>query len=205
VAIFGLRNASAAETSQLLKEFFKEIPSWGRLGQVIVVPDSRLNALIVHGSRAGRDVVREILTVLDSGDNTAQAAWNTPRIVPVKRTSAARILEVLRTVYATQLSSGGGRRQQIDIPEGVDKDVADVLEQINAAAAGPLLTLEADKATNSIIVLGPPQLAEEVTALIGQLDTGAAEAAARGIRVISLKNIRSELIQEVLEGFQPSQ
>ena len=205
VAIFGLRNAGATETSQLLKAFFKEIPSWGRLGQVIVVPDSRLNALVVHGSRAGRDVVREILTVLDSGEGAAQAAWNTPRIVPVKRASAARILRVLTTVYETQLSSGGGRRQQIDIPEGVDKDVADVLEQINAAASGPLLTLEADEVTNSIIVLGPPQLAEEVTNLIGQLDAGAADAATRGIRVISLKNIRSELLQEVLEEFQPTE
>ncbi len=205
VAIFGLRNASAAEASQLLKQFFEEIPTWGRIGQVVVVPDSRLNALVVHGSRAGRQVVREILTVLDSGESAAQAAWNTPRIVPVQRASAARILKVLQTVYSTQLSSGGGRRQQINIPEGVDKDVAEVLEQINAAASGPLLTLEVDEATNSLIVLGPPQLADEVTALIGQLDAGAADAAARGIRVISLQNIRSDVLQEVLEGFRGSQ
>jgi type II secretory pathway component GspD/PulD (secretin) len=204
VAIFGLRNASAVDTAQLLEKFFKEIPTWGRLGNVIVVPDARLNAVIVHASRPGREAVREILSVLDAGDDDSRTKFNKPRIVPVLHSSAARILTILQTLYETQLTSGAGRRKPIDIPSGVDADVAAILEQLNASSAGPLLTLEVDMATNTIIILGPQSLAEEVTNLIGQLDQRADQDGTRGIRVISLKNMRSELLGEVLNELQAS-
>ena len=198
VAIYGLRNASAVDTAQLLREFFKEVPTWGRLGKVIVVPEQRLNAIVVHANQSGRAVVKDILTVLDADDDDSRTKFNTPRIVQVHYSAANRIIKVLQSIYKTQLTSGAGRRKQIDIPEGVDSDVAAVLEQLNASSAGPLLTLEVDETTNSIIVLGPPQLAEEVTGLIGQLDQRTQQADTRGIRVISLKNIRSELLSDVL-------
>jgi len=205
VAIFGLRNASAVDTARLLKDFFGELPTWGRIGKVIVVPDARLNALVVYASKSGREVVQEILAILDDGEGESRARLDEPRIIPVKNSSANRILSVLQTIYKTQLNSGAGRRKQIDIPTGVDPDVAAVLEQLNASSAGPLLTLEVDETTNSIIILGPRQLAEHVTSLIGQLDRGADQADARGIRVISLKNIRSELLSDVLRQLRPTE
>ncbi len=42
---------------------------------------------------------------------------NQPVIVPIRNTDANRVLTILNSLYRTQLSSGGGRKQ-VSIPEG---------------------------------------------------------------------------------------
>ena len=73
--------------------------------------------------------------------------------------------------------------------------------QFNAAAAGPLLTLDVDETTNSIVVRAPDELLREIKAFVQQLDSQATDPINRGVRVIRLQNSKSDRMQEVLQQF----
>jgi hypothetical protein len=87
----------------------------------------------------------------------------------------------------------------MDIPEGISREVASLLRQINAAASGPLLTLEVDSVTNSIVVLAPNQLSAEVESLIRQLDENARNNDSRDIGIVTLKGTNVQQIEDALE------
>jgi hypothetical protein len=74
-----------------------------------------------------------------------------------------------------------------------------MLQQMNAAAAGPLLTLQVDQVTNSIVILAPGQLGEEVVELVQQLDQKAEAEDARRIGIVPLKSANVEQLEEALE------
>ena len=164
-----------------------------------MVADERLNAVIVHGRPADRAVIGELLRVLDSSNVPDSLANARPRIVQVEYLEAERVLELLEGVYETQLKTGGDSRAEMDIPDGISTEVASLLRQINAAAAGPLLTLEVDSVTNSIVVLAPNQLSAEVEALIQQLDQNARENDSRDIGIVTLKGTNVQQIEDALE------
>ena len=94
---------------------------------------------------------KELLRILDTSDLPGPLSVAHPELLPLKNTQAKRVLAILENVYKTQLTSGGGRKP-VPIPKGVSSDVASVLQQINAAAAGPLLTLDVDETTNAIVM-----------------------------------------------------
>ncbi len=86
-------------------------------------------------------------------------------MIAIENTNAKRVLDSVREIYKTQLSSDGGRRA-MPIPEGVSVEVANILQQINAASTGPLLTVSLDAMTNSLLVRAPPELSTEVVDFI---------------------------------------
>ena len=199
-AVFRLRNAGARSVSQLLTKLFEQMPETtrGSLGRVSLVADDRMNAIVVHGRPADRSVLGQLLNVLDTDNADDSLANAVPEIVAVKNTNAERILEILQTVYQSQLERGG-QTEEVEIPEGIDSEVASVLRQINAATAGPLLTLEVDSVTNSIIVLAPKLLGEQVARVIGRLDAAAKTDDTRSVQIIPLTGVKSEILQDAIE------
>jgi type II secretory pathway component GspD/PulD (secretin) len=200
-AMYSLRNAGASNLVKMLTELFEQMPITTRaiVGRVSMVADERLNAVIVHGRPADRAVIGELLRVLDSSNVPDSLANARPRIVPVEYLEAERLLELLQGVYETQLKTGGDSRSEMDIPEGISREVASLLRQINAAASGPLLTLEVDSVTNSIVVLAPNQLSAEVESLIRQLDENARNNDSRDIGIVTLKGTNVQQIEDALE------
>ena len=207
-AVYQLRNAGAQQLARLLTKLFDQMVKSSdsdlssslrsSLGRVSLVADERLNAIIVHGRPADRNVLVELLEVLDSKNLDDSLANSRPQIVRVKNTEAARIHEMLQSVYQTQLSSGGSQTE-VEIPEGVDPEVASVLRQINAATAGPLLTLEVDRVTNSIVILAPKQLASQVSELVKKLDEDAKTSDSRAIKIIRLEGTNVRNIEDSLQ------
>ncbi len=98
------------------------------------------------------------------------------------------------------MSTVGGR-SPFRIPKGVASSVASVLQQMNAAASGPLLTLEVDENTNMLIVRAPPELREEIREFVEQIDKQAATQSNRHVRVIQLRQSKSDRMQSVLQQF----
>ena len=198
-AVFALRNAGARKVAKLLNELFEQMPISTRttLGRVSMVADDRLNSVVVHGRPSDRAVIAELLRVLDSANVPDSMANARPRLVPVKYLKAQRIHDILQGVYETQLKTGGNR-PDVEIPEGVEPELASILQQINTANAGPLLTLEVDDITNSIVVLAPNELSQEVTELIQTLDENARGNDDRDIRIVTLKNTNVGQLEEAL-------
>ena len=185
----------------LLEKLFDDLPATrGGLGPVAFVADERLNALVVHGTRKDRETVEELLQVLDTEEMPDSLHVNRPELILLENTQARRVLAILENVYKTQLKSGGGRKQ-VQIPTGVSAGVASVLQQINAVAAGPLLTLDVDEATNSLVMRAPPELSKEIKTFVQRLDTQVAEIPNRQVRIIQLKHDKADRMQAILEQF----
>lgn len=169
-------------------------------GNVAVVADDRLNALIIHGDRQERELIEELLSVLDTKDLPNPIVVYQPELIRLQNTQADRVLGILQNVYRSQLQSGGGRKK-VEIPEGVGPEVAGVLQQINAAAGAPILTLDVDDTTNSIVMRAPPEIRQEITAFVQKLDSGAGANRSRNVRVIRLERGKSDRIRDALEQF----
>ncbi|HID21557.1 MAG TPA: hypothetical protein EYP14_04055, partial [Planctomycetaceae bacterium] len=197
--IVPLQNVTATMVSLTLNRLFRD-NRYGSVatGPVTVVPDERLNAVIVHANRADRSMIRNLIAVLDTAEIPDSQAIKRAMIIPVKNTDARRIEAVIRNIYRTQLMSRG-LTQPVRIPSGIPSRLASALQQLNAAAAGPLLTVDVEDQSNSLVVMGPTPLLEEIKQLVDELDRVAKEERDRQIRVIPLKKTNSLRVQQALQ------
>ena len=62
-----------------------------------------------------------------------------------------------------------------------------------------MMTLEVDEVTNTLVVMAPPPLLEEITALVASLDTAAAENSTRSVKLIPLKPLSADRMEKVLD------
>ena len=200
-SIIPLENADATQIKELLKQLWQNIPGAlrGGPGALVVAAAERLNSLVVYGSRADRKVAEFLALSLDTADPPSSLGIRAPRIVRIEHADVQEITSILRSVYKSQLSSGGGRKK-VSIPEGVSESVASVLAQINAAAAAPLLTLHADQQTNSIIVHAPLELAEEVANFAQTLDEQVKSHSARTVELVPLRGGNARRVRRALNA-----
>ena len=204
-AIFVLKHANADELQTVLTTLYRRTDSnrgsGSREGDTRIVADSRINALIVRGPSTDRDAIKELLEVLDSPTFIGIFKSPPPIFVPVENADAKRIEEILRSVYAAQVSRGGGR-PPITIPTGVSDEIASMLEQINATVSGPLLQLSVDEVSNAIVMRAPPELAKEVQDFIKQIDNQATTSRSQGIRVVPLNGSNADTVRDLIRSLR---
>ena len=138
-----------------------------------------------------------MIQTLDTEQIPQSLQTNRTEVVLLKHAQAARVQTVIQSIYRAQMSPGRSR-SSVSIPAGVPPEVASVLRQINASASSPLLTDEADETTNSLVVMAPATLLEEVTGLIEQLDETAGTNRAYGVTVIPLKKTNASTLMRAL-------
>ena len=195
--VYQLKNAGAVDVSATLQQIFDDSDGVMSFEDVVMVPDERLNALIVYASRADRGRIEQLLEVLDSEKlEDTRRAFQT-EVVPLQYASAERVEDVIQGVYAAEQTAGGAR-STIAIPKGVPSNVASVLRQINAAASSPLLTVEVQADTNSLVIKAPQTLLDEVRQLILRLDEASHTTRARGITLLPLKKANSSRVMKIL-------
>jgi len=197
-AVYLLTNTSADAIATMLGRLFPRSVGFGMRGAVMIEPDLRLNALVVHASRNDRATIEKLLDILDSPHMTDTFATNKPSLIQVLNTQAEQIEQVLRVVYKVHLSTGGGRKS-IPVPEGVGSEIASMLAQVNAANSAPMMTLTVDRTTNSLVLMAPKNLREEVTELAERLDTAAKGDSARSVKFIQLKHASATRVQKSLD------
>ncbi len=199
VMVYPLRTASSTTVAELLNRLFRRGGFGFSDSSVVIEADQRLNAIIVYGGRNERATIERLLKLLDSDDVPESLVANRPQLIPVKNTSASRLERVISDVYKTQLTSGGVK-QQIPVPSGATRDVAAVIQQINSAASGPMMTLGVDDSTNSIVVMAPGPLAREVRELVAELDEAALHDTSRGVQIVKLKSTNALRVKEILDS-----
>ncbi len=207
-SMFLLENADANELSEVLTSLFRRdsrssrsrygTASRRRTSNLMIVADERMNALLVYGSAADRAAVEEMLDVLDSVDIPESLSTEKPMMIPVKNLPARTILTVLTSVYKTQLAARRGLRP-VTIPIGISPQMSSMLELLNATANSPLLTLDADETTNSIVMRAPKQLGEEIEEFIKELDEQAKDGGTRNISLVPLKGMNARQVEGALQ------
>ena len=200
-AVYSLKFAGATSVAETVRSSLR-LQSGGansRTGSSAptVVADERLNAIVVHANRSDRIAIEKLIEALDSSEIPESMGSNRPRRVPVKHGSAYQIEAVLRLVYKAQLTTGGGRKE-IPIPAGLSPEIAASLQQMNAANTGPLLTLSVDDVSNSIVIMAPKSLGDQVTKLIEELDQAALNENSQGMTLIPTTRMSSVRAQKIL-------
>ena len=95
-----LKNAPAAKVAETLQQLFRtgRPGSLGALDPVVITADERMNAILVQASRADRTTIENYLKVIDA-EETPDAGAAKPLTVTLRNAKAARIEQMLRTVF----------------------------------------------------------------------------------------------------------
>ena len=173
----------------------------GASAGIRIIPDTRLNALLVNGPAHRVRDIEEMLRVLDASDLAANnLRERTPRIIAVEHAEVRDVYEIVRDSFkdliepaqnplgpgganALAMMMGGGR--------GERKKESDIK-----------MTIAMDSRTNQLIVSSSESLFRDVEKLVNQIDNSAKDAR-RTVRVVSLDGVETSVISDALGGLMP--
>jgi type II secretory pathway component GspD/PulD (secretin) len=160
-------------------------------GSVDIVPDARLNALLVHAKPADLDTVEQLLKVLDqrTGPENVQAEAQ-PRAIPLYNTAATEVAQIVQQVYQDRMAGAGGVMSPQDMMKmirgGNNSD-----QQVQK------MSIAVDTRNNVLIVRAPDALFNEVKALVNDMDQSLADSP-QTTKVVSLQHTNSAAVQKAL-------
>ncbi len=152
IEVIRLEYASAAEVVRILNAISRGEQAKGKggapSGGETLVADERTNSVLLGGDRANRLRLRAIISHLDT---PLERGGNT-KVIYLKYAKAVDLVEVLTGVGESQAEEAKGKQP--------------------AAAAGrdKQLDIQADEATNSLVITAPPSLMQSLESVIRQLD-----------------------------------
>ncbi len=193
VDIVPLQHAVAADLAPLVQRLSNAgttapvpgVAAGGGAGSTTVLADSRSNSLLIRAANPARlALVRATIAQLDRS-STLLGAGGGMWVVYLKNADAVRLATVVRAAFGafggTSAGGGGGAGAQ-PTPQAASPGTA-----ANAplgSGGGGLATaaqpstggyIQADPATNSLVITAPEPLYKQVRALIDQLDTRRAQ------------------------------
>lgn len=182
-------------------------------GKVTVIPDPRLNALIVQAGAMDMDLIEQMLKVIDQQFSPEDVQLTAPpRLIEVQYASAEDVANVVRQVYADRMAAAPGAQQRQPSPE-------DFIRALRGGGGGgrggrgggggggndrqrgeaPKMTIGVDKTSNSLIVSAPDPLFKQVEELVARIDQAGTETDEVS-QVVSLKNANPEMVQRAVSA-----
>ena len=197
--VFALKRADVMVVAQTLQQLFEQRSFGFRSSDVTIVPDQRLNSLVVQANRNELATIEGLLEVLDTSETPDNIAARKPRVIPLKNSSAVEVGEVIKDTYKTQLTATNNRQRQSSATRAFSPGLAALINQINPETTGPEMTLSVDTATNSLVVNAAGPLFDEVKALAESLDASAGTGT-RTVKVVPLTKTNSKAMQQALKS-----
>ncbi len=176
-------------------------------GAIQITPDNRLNALIVHAKPVDLDTIEQLLKILDERESPEEnLAAPKPRLIPVYNTQAEEVANVVRQVYQDRMAgaagAGAGRPP-------TPQDFIMAMRNMRGGRGGgsqrggqeepTKLSIGVDARTNSLVVVAPDVLFQEVKDLVDQLDDAAIDAS-QTLQVVTLQRTNSDTIRQALSA-----
>jgi len=176
-------------------------------GSLSIIPDMRLNALVVQASVEDLDKIDQLLKIMDQPHSPEQVETKrTPRMIPVLFTSAQDIASIVQTVYADRIAStGNGQQQRQPSPEDFIRALRGGRGGRDGGGGGGAssepekMTIGVDARSNSLVVSAPDPLFEEVKALVEELDQ-AGDDTNQTMEVVKVRSSNPETIQKALSS-----
>jgi len=150
IEVIRLEHASAVEVVRILNAISRGAPGQAKgapSARQTLVADERTNSVLLGGDRSSRLRLRAIISHLDT---PLERGGNT-KVIYLKYAKAADLVETLRGVGKIQSVKAKGKPAT---PVNIDKQ----------------LDIQADEATNALVITAPPALMRSLEAVIRQLD-----------------------------------
>jgi general secretion pathway protein D len=188
VEVIPLQHAVASDLAPLVQRLADGggagVPGAAPTSGTTVVAETRSNSLIVRAPNAARlAALRVTIERLDRPSGTAGPGGNL-WVVHLKNADASRLATVLRAAFAGGSGSAGSAFGPSAAPAIAQPTAAGAAPGASPAATAPLVAaaapstggfIQADPATNSLIITAPEPLYRQVRAMIDQLDTRRAQ------------------------------
>jgi type II secretion system protein D len=191
VALVTLESMPAAQAAQTVREVYADKENERRGARAVgVVPDDRLNALIVSGTSSDVDAIRGIVQRLEHAESAAVQDVRRIELSIANALEVSRLIEGVlagRTLAGTNDSISARQRTLVRYMEREATIDAQVRERIR---------LTPDLRTNSVMVAAPPEAMDLVEMMIRDLDSSS--AGARQIERFKLVNADARQAAEVL-------
>ncbi|EMI20041.1 NolW domain protein [Rhodopirellula maiorica SM1] len=182
-------------------------------GSVSIVPDARLNALIVQANAIDLETIEIILRKIDIQESPEEIEIVAkPALIPIIYQDAKNVAEVVKSVFAEKMASanesgrGGG---------GGQSNPQDIIAALRGGGRGgrggggggtstqsepAKITVAVDERSNSLIVTATPQDFNQVRELVLALDEGGMQTEER-VEVVTLKgDIKADIVKQALES-----
>ncbi len=158
---------------------------------VDIVPDARLNALIVRAKSTDLDTIEQLLKVLDqhTGPENVQAEAQ-PRPIQLLNTTAADMAQIVQSLYQDRMAGTGA----VMSPQEMMKMIRG---GNNADQQVQKMTIAVDSHNNLLVVRAPDPLFDEVKAMVIELDQSNGDSP-QTTRVVSLQHTNSSAVQKAL-------
>jgi hypothetical protein len=231
ITVFYLKHAKATAIAEMLTRVLSgmasETAASGAREAIRIIPDNRLNALLVQASSADVQTIERLVKILDAKNGPAEVAVvPKPRMIPLYNAQAQDVAVILRQVYADRLVEavgaargmmpfspalmmmmqqqggpegfrGGGPEVSRGGPEGFPGSSGRSGQQRDERAK---MSIGVAARTNSLIVAAPDPLFEEVKQLVTQLDA-AARRQPEKMTVVALHKTNPSAMERALVAF----
>lgn len=181
-----LQHASAVDVAVTVSRLFAEAQAQGAAAdpnqRVTVTADGRSNSLLVRSDNPARLAqVRKFVALLDSPTN----AGGNIHVVYLKNAQAVKLAETLRAIYQTESGASAGNRTAATATTALGTAAPGAVQPPGAPASlganqglsvatSPGI-IQADAATNSIIITAPDAVYNNLRAVLDQLDVRRAQ------------------------------
>ncbi len=177
-------------------------------GSVSIIPDARLNALIVQANAVDMRMIEMVLEVIDREESPEDVQTvSRPQLIPVIYQDANDVATIIKGVYAERIGGGQNEsRNRQPSPEdfinalrggGGGRGGARQEEQVSKPAP---ITVAVDTKSNSLIVSAPPQDVNDIRELVEAIDAGGVSSE-ETVEIVSLGgNLKPEVVQKALES-----
>lgn len=185
-----LRHASAVDVAQTVSRLFSETAQGGGVDsnqRMTIVPDTRSNSLLARSDNPSRLArLRSLVAMLDSPTSTG----GNIHVVHLKNAEAVKIAETLRAIYQNDIApavaarpatgpviaaSVAGQPPAPSVSPLAATTPLSGLNQTQTTSVAPGGIIQADVATNSIIITAPDVIYQNLRAALDKLDVRRAQ------------------------------
>ena len=181
-------------------------------GTMTIVPDPRLNRLIIIASAQELDQAEQLLKIIDKDQSITEIETaGRPWVIPIVYTSADNVATVIKETFASRIGSGGGQaggrggqQQQRGGPS--PEDFARLFGGGRGGRGGggqpnrgalPQMTVTVHSESNSLVVMAPEPLYQQVMILVRDIDR-LDEDYSESIVVMGIDEVNPEVMKEAL-------
>jgi len=168
--IIPLQHASAVDVAQTITRLMTEpVQAGDPASRFAIAADARSNSLLARAGDPSRlKRVRELAAMLD----TPTSAGGNIHVVYLKNAEAVKLAEVLRSIYSGGSAAGQARTGTTTTVSPLGQAAGLAPAQAGGATPG---IIQADAATNSIIITAPDAVYNDLRAALERLDVRRAQ------------------------------
>lgn len=182
IEVIPVEYASATDLTRILQTLYKKEANQPSTSNLKIATDDRTNSILVSGDPAGRLKVRALIAKLDSplGDGGGST-----QVIYLRYANAKELVPVLTGI------SENIQTQQSSSSKTTSKSKRRTTS--SSATNNIKVDIQADEATNALVITAPPKILKSLKAVISQLDIRRAQVMVEAI----IAEVSSEKAEEL--------